>query len=199
MATSGELDPAAEYLAGQVVEGLGPFKPGRLSRKAAWFSDPDESQLVVVVGADRAARAMDEVLAYALAWQGVKDLILIVPDGRQHQTLNRLAWIDSPVRVFVHGSEPRVIQAVIPARAEVLAGARNLRVRSAGQDDLGDVGVHVEPLVAWADAHQSLTTAHRPGYLAWHCGGRQVLKLSRTRNGVTITAGVDYRNAWLRQ
>lgn len=43
-----------------------------------------------------------------------------------------------------------------------------------------------------ADRHWALVRAHRHSYLAWHCGGRQVLRISRTTKGLRIVAGVAY-------
>jgi hypothetical protein len=52
------------------------------------------------------------------------------------------------------------------------------------------------PLVAWvtnwADDHWALAKVKRPSYQAWHCAGRQVLKVARFQGGVRITAGVNY-------
>ena len=39
---------------------------------------------------------MDEVLAYALAWQCDRDLLLALPESRERQTLARLAWAILP-------------------------------------------------------------------------------------------------------
>jgi hypothetical protein len=52
------------------------------------------------------------------------------------------------------------------------------------------------PLVAWvtnwADDHWALAKVKRPSYQAWHCAGRQVLRVARFQGGVRITAGVNY-------
>jgi len=65
---------------------------------------------------------MDEVLGYALAWQCDRDLLLVLPESYEHQTLGRLAWVDTPVRVFLHGSYG-LRPAVVPSRSEVLIAA----------------------------------------------------------------------------
>ena len=96
----------ASHLAGQVTDDLAEFAPGEaLSELAIWFTAARGSQLVVVTGDHEAAGSMDQVLAYALAWQGDRDLILICLEGRHQQTVKRLAWVDSLVRVFTYGPE----------------------------------------------------------------------------------------------
>ena len=75
---------------------------------------------------------MDEVLAYALAWQCDRDLLLVLPESGEHQTLARLAWVDTPVRVFLHDSDG-LRPASIPSRSEVLSR----RGRQGAQDHRG--------------------------------------------------------------
>jgi hypothetical protein len=184
----------APHLAGQVADDLAEFAPGdAVSELAVWFTAAVGSQLVVVTGDFEAAESMDQVLAYALAWQGDRDLILICPEGRHQQTVKRLAWIDSLVRVFTYGPEMLPRPAIIPARDEVIADAsRGQDVREASRHDLGDLAGLVDPVVQWADDHWALKSAHRPSYLSWHCKGRKVLSIVRVKGGVRITAGVDY-------
>ena len=181
-------------LAGQVTDDLEDFAPGEaLTELAVWYTAAAGSQLVVVTGDHEAAGSMDQVLAYALAWQGDRDLILICPEGRHQQMVRRLAWIDSVVRVFTYGPEMLPRPAVIPARAEVVDEAsRGQAVREARGHALGNLAGLVEAVVRWADGHWALKPAHRPSYLAWHCEGRKVLSIVRVKGGVRITAGVDY-------
>ena len=56
--------------------------------------------------------------------------------------------------------------------------------------DLGDRAEWVCEFTDQADAHPELVTAHRPSYLAWHCRGRSVLDIRRTKPGLGIRAGV---------
>ena len=184
----------APHLAGQVTDDLEDFAPGEaLTELAVWYTAAADSQLVVVTGDHEAAESMDQVLAYALAWQGDRDLLLICPEGRHQQTVKRLAWINSVVRVFTYGPEMLPRPAIIPARAEVVDEAsRGQDVRRASRHDLGDLAGLVDPLARWADEHWALTPAHRRSYLAWHCEGRKVLSIVRAKGGVRITAGVDY-------
>ena len=46
-------------------------------------------------------------------------------------------------------------------------------------------------LVRWANEAPGLKPAHRTSYLAWHCDGRGVLRIQRTRTGLAVVAGVD--------
>jgi hypothetical protein len=177
----------ARDLAGHVVR----FRPGpSLTALAEWFVTPDDRRLVVVAGDHEHVDSVDEVLAYALAWQGDRDLLLALPESRQRQTLARLAWVDTPVRVFLHDPD-RLRPAVIPSRSEVLAAARR-GLRAVAEHDLGDLAPLVEWVTSWADGHWALAKVTRSSYQAWHCAGRQVLKVARFQGGIRVTAGVNY-------
>ncbi len=134
---------------------------------------------------------MDEVLGYALAWQCDRDLLLVMPESYEHQTLGRLAWVDTPVRVFRHGSYG-LRPAVVPSRSEVLSAAADSGLRAMAEHDLGDMAPLVAWVTNWADDHWALAKVKRPSYQAWHCAGRQVLRVARFQGGVRITAGVNY-------
>jgi hypothetical protein len=178
----------ARDLAGHVMR----FRPGpSLTAMAEWFVTPDDRRLVVIAGGHEHAGSMDDVLAYALAWQGDRDLLLALPESRERQTLARLAWVDTPVRVFLHDSD-RLRPTVIPSRSEVLAAAAGRGPRAIAEHDLGDLAPLVEWVTSWADDHWALAKVRRPSYQAWHCAGRQVLKVARFQGGVRITAGVNY-------
>jgi hypothetical protein len=146
---------------------------------------------VVVAGSHEQVGSMDEVLAYALAWQCDRDLLLVLPQSYEHQTLARLAWVDTPVRVFLHDSN-RLRPAVIPSRSEVLTAAAGRGLRAIAEHDLGDLAPLVEWVTSWADDHWALAKVERSSYQAWHCAGRQVLKVARFKDGIRITAGVNY-------
>lgn len=186
--------PVAAQLARAVVDDPQPFTPSRpLTQKAEWFTGAAGAQLVVVADHHEGPKALDEILAYALAWQEDKDLLLILPEEHRQPTLNRLAWIDSPTRVFAYGRDLQPKPVVVPARSETLSAAGALGLRSIGGHSLGDAAHLVEELVGWADSHWGLTATHRPTYQAWHCRGRQVLRLSRSHGGgVKVAAGVNY-------
>ncbi|MGH9272788.1 MAG: PGN_0703 family putative restriction endonuclease [Ilumatobacteraceae bacterium] len=128
----------------------------------------------------------DKTLAYGLAWSGDRDLILVLPDGTQAPTLRRAAFLDAPIRVFTHGDEWR--EHPIPAERQVLGSIRDPLVTTAHA--LGSREPWVADLLAWADSHPDLRPAHRPSYLSWHCLGRMVIKIARSRRGLRVTAGV---------
>jgi hypothetical protein len=178
----------AQDLSGHVVR----FRPGpSLTAMAEWFVTPDDSRLVVVAGGHENVDSIGQVLAYALAWQGDRDLLLALPESREHQTLARLAWVDTPVRVFLHDSD-RLRPAVVPSRSEVLSAAAGRGLRAMAEHDLGEMAPLVAWVTNWADGHWALAKVKRPSYQAWHCAGRQVLKVARFKGGIRITAGVNY-------
>ena len=98
---------------------------------------------------------------------------------------------DTPVRVFLHDSDG-LRPAVIPSRSEVLTAAAGTGLRTTAEHDLGDLRPLVKWVTSWADGHWALAKVKRPSYQAWHCAGRQVLKVARFKGGVQITAGVNY-------
>jgi len=185
--------PIAEKLAAHIAPGLVPFTPPGpgLTTKARWFSDSSEKLLVVVVGNDDKVDVTD-VLAYALAWQCDRDLVLVLPRKYVGLTLERLPWIETPVRVFTYSDDLTPRPTVVPSCTEILALAKKRSVRSAVTHDLKGRDVLVEQLVRRLENHWALVRAHRPGYLAWHCLGRQVIKITRRAENVTILAGVAY-------
>jgi hypothetical protein len=184
----------AARLACQLVGDTTPFMTRqRLTARAVWFLDSSGERLVVVAGEHEPPESAVEVLSYALAWQADRDLLVVLPDGRQGEVLALLPWVATPVRVFVFGPDELVRPAIVPSRHEVLEAARDRSrpVRSPVGHDLGDRAAMVEPLAAFADGHWALVRADRPGYLAWHVAGRQALRMSRTASGVRVVAGVD--------
>ncbi len=190
--TRADFRPLAERLARDLSGHVVRFRPGlSLTAKAEWFVTPDDRRLVVVAGGHEQVGSMDEVLAYALAWQCDRDLLLVLPESRERQTLARLAWVDTPVRVFLHDSGG-LRPAVIPSRSEVLTAAADTGLRTTAEHGLGDLAPLVAWVTSWADDHWALAKVKRPSYQSWHCAGRQVLKVARSGGGVRITAGVNY-------
>lgn len=186
--------PTAKLLAEQIAPGLVEFAPGKpVTTLAEWFADTGAGLLVLVVGPHTAPDVADEVLAYALAWQHDRDLVLVLPESHIGLTLDRLAWIATPVRVFTYGADLVVTPAIVPSRAEVTAAVATLPLWSQEVHKLGeDRAAWVESLIKGADEHWALVAAHRHSYLAWHCAGRQVLRIARSRQGIDVVAGVDY-------
>lgn len=153
----------AEALARELCGDVLQFAPGRnLTTLAEWYVTPDDARLIVVVGDDQPTEAMDEVLAYSLSWQGDRDLVLILPETHAPQTLSRLPWVDSPVRVFVNGPGGSRA-AVIPSRSEMLAEAGARPLRRTSEHDLAQMAESVEALTSWASSHWAMTPVRRPG------------------------------------
>ena len=181
-----------ETTARQVAEhilGVEPtsFAPQRMSKYAHWFTDTEDSSLVAVVMPGEKATAGDEVLAYGLAWQENRDLILVLPDNMIAEALTRTAWIDTEVRIWGHDGEgePRVVPSV--SRFQLLSHLRDLPPRRSRSVVLKD------DHQSWVDAIDTAgLTSHSRSYRSWHHEGLQVLKLSETKAGLRIQAGVQY-------
>ncbi len=152
----------------------------------------DAQHLMVAVGTGENQSDIDAALAWGLAFQQDRDLLVVLPAGTEQPTLNRLPWIATPVRVFVYDADLIPRPGIVPAREQVLADYRMQPVRNRADHALGVWEPAVEPLVHFAETHWALRPAHRRSYLAWHCQGRQVLRLRRTRTGVEVLAGVQY-------
>lgn len=163
-----------------------------MSGFATWFTNDAASVLLAIVGGHEDVDVVDEVLAYALAWQGDADLVLVLPEGRTGLTLERLAFIATPVRVFTYGADRVPVPAVVPAPVEVLQSAATRPLRTTTVHDLGATESWVADLLAGVDDHWALVPAHRSTYRSWHCRGRQVLRVERSGGGVKVTAGVAY-------
>lgn len=185
----------AAFTAGPAIELARAVRPGvtawsaggrmPLSKLFAWFADEDA---LVVVGCPlERQRDLELGLAFGLAHMGDRELILVLPAGTEEPTRRRLPWLDVPVRIFTH--EGGVVTAVpLLARAEVLALVNDEVVTTTHR--LRERTGWVERLLQWAGSTPELVPAHRPSYLAWHCHGRMVLRIKRSRGGLTVTAGV---------
>lgn len=188
-----EFRMAAQALIASLGSGFERFQPGgQLSEKAEWLIDSTDEVLVVVVGRHEDHDVADELLAYSLAWQADRDLVLVLPESHVGQTLGRLAWVGTPVRVFTYDALHELRPAVVPTRAEVLDAAKSRPLRALAKHDLGHRSDWVEALTRSATEHWALVPAHRRAYLAWHCAGRQVLRINRTHQGLDVIAGVAY-------
>jgi len=165
---------------------------GRLPGTFSWLAD-DDGVLAVGHPGERQVD-LDQALAYGIAEAGDRELILVLPGGTEEPTRRRLPWLDVPVRLYTFtDSEPPAPAAPL-ARTEVLSGYTDALVTDA--HDLGDRTEWVDRLVRWAASTPELVAAHRPSYLAWHCRGRKVLGVRRTRGGLTVTAGVHSSKAY---
>jgi hypothetical protein len=184
----------ARQLAVSIAGEVEPFVSSpKTSKKARWFTANHDGVLVVVVGAHENRKVMDEMLAYALAWQGDRDLVLVLPTGYEDVTLARLAWIDGCVRVFVYGPERVPAPAVIPSRSETLEAAEDRHREDTRSHALGAGEELIGALLSWARENPLLQEATRAGYITWKCAGLQVLRASRHGGRIYLIAGVDYK------
>jgi hypothetical protein len=184
----------ARQLAERIVGEVDPFVSSpRTSKKAQWFAAHHDDVLVVVVGTHENPNVMDEILAYALAWQGDRDLVLVLPIGYESVTLARLAWIDGCIRVFVYGPENVPVPAVIPSRAETIEAAKDRHREDARSHALGEGEELILELLTWARENPLLQESTRVGYVTWKCAGLQVLRASRRGGRIDLIAGVDYK------
>jgi hypothetical protein len=117
----------AEELARDLCGPVAGFEPGPgLSSRAVWFVPPDNGRLVVVAGGHEQMASMDEVLGYALAWQGDRDLLLVLPESYERQTLGRLGpelGLGPPPLC------PQALRALLPAAFLRLAALLLTQVR----------------------------------------------------------------------
>lgn len=179
-----------------------PYEPGqRVSDFTVLLRSPDDQQLAVLVPHGEAAKDIDKALAFGLAFQGDRDLHLVLPEGEREirgaeaesyasASLLRLAFVVTPVRVWTHDAEGRLTEHPIPPRDQALASTRLDEAIPASSYSLGERESWVASLTERAD--EELDAAHTNSYLSWHVEGRQALKIERTTAGVRITAGTDY-------
>lgn len=152
----------------------------------AWWGDDD---VLVAAGYPKALqRHLDEGLAYGIAEAGDRELLLVLPSAMTGPTQLRLPWLDAPVRLFGFDGDGPPLPVAPLARTEVLLGYDDPLVTH--DHDLGAMTVWVERLVGWAESIPELVAAYRSSYLAWHCRGRKVVGIRRSRSGLTVTAGI---------
>ena len=184
----------------------------RVSATISLWTSSDNERLAVIVGNAEKPQDVDAALAYGLAFQGDRDLHVVVPDGvlrisgvgvvpSCRATLHRVAHIATPVEVWTHAETDEVIWSrparsaspeIVPPRYEVLAATRLDDELKVGEHDLGDRADWIDALRACAEDDLELDYAPRWSYLAWRTQGRQVLKVKRSNAGLRVTAGTDY-------
>jgi hypothetical protein len=170
-----------------------PFEPGRrLTTLGSWFTARSETALVVAVAPGRNREEVATAVAYAVAWRRDRDLVLLVPEDAVGPTVVRASHLEGPVEVWAIGQTDLPRRVRIPSTAEVIQETRARPLRREPPHDLGERSSWVADLVRLADAHWALEAAHRGSYRAWHCEGRQVLKLVRQGGGLLVQAGVQY-------
>jgi hypothetical protein len=195
IAARSAFSAVAEHLVTSVGGPVQRFAPGsRLTTFAEWFTTVDNGTLLVAVNRAEPMRNVAEAIAYAVSWQHDRDLALFLPAVAVPAATYRLAFLETPVRVWTFDEQQTPVPHVIPTRDEAMTAAGCLPLRRSEQHDLGEYEPLVSDLIRAARHHWALAPAHRGSYLAWHCGGRQVLRVARARDGVRIDAGVQYKN-----
>lgn len=163
---------------------------GRLSTLLDYFDD--EHRLLVVAGDPERPEATGLALAHGLAQAGSRDLWLAVPHGHTTPILRRAAFLDRKIRVWSH-SDGVCNEVLVPSLPQIFNELKDSI--AAGKADLGHRERWVSPILGWATSAPGVVPAHRPGYLAWHCDGRMVLKVTPTGPGLQVTAGVHHAAA----
>ncbi len=184
-------EPTARQAAAHVLETEAlPFAPARMSRYAHWYEDARHESLVAVVAPGEKATVADEVLAFGLAWQHNRDLLLVVPGTVVPELLTRMAWLGTEVRLFQYeggAQDPHPVSGV--SRFQLFSHLQGLPERVSKQ------GLLKASHETWLEGigTDSLTAYDRGGYLSWHHEGLQVLQAVETRKGLRIRAGVQYK------
>ncbi|MCK9902148.1 hypothetical protein CC117_25505 [Parafrankia colletiae] len=150
----------------------------------------DATTLAVLVGGEEDALTVDSAFAYGIAHAPGRELAVVLPAGAEAATVCRATHLDRPVAIWTH--DGTAVTPVPPGeRACAPAGMRETELRG-GEHDLGPRGGWIEHLTSWADRYPDLVPAHRGSYRAWHCAGRQLLNVRRSRTGIALVAGVNY-------
>jgi hypothetical protein len=155
--------------------------------------------MVVAVGPEELLTTMDKVLAWSIAWQGDRRLVILCSDGYEGKTLERLPWITRPIEVHTYGEDFLLSGRKAPlTKAETIALARDpdgRPVRPLGSHELGSEteALKIGRLIRWLDGNDQLTPAGRQHNHTWTCAGLGVARMQgKTTTTVHITAGVDY-------
>lgn len=168
------------------------------SKRFACFESANH---VALVASEREGKGVDLALAYGLSDRGDKRLVLVLPSGWEHPTLQRAAWLrprEQP-EVFAH-HDGQVLNREIPTRD----GARQKVEQDAPQvespaDDLrmASTPVHygsrtelVDALVQELTEDRRLDPGHRKGERGWHYAGQRVLSITGTSDGLRVRAGI---------
>lgn len=182
------FEPKACRLASEALgPGFRAFAPRAMTTFGWWYEDAAGRRLLAIVAPTELATVPDEVLAYALAWQQDRELILILSRDHAAEVTRRLPWIDSPVEVrTLDGGKPAL------DRSQVLWAAAALPVRTVIPFGLNAAHTAWIARLLADPAVQALDAHARANYLSWHYRGLQVLRVAPARGGLRVQAGVKY-------
>ncbi len=188
-----EVSWTADLLAERTGLPTEPLEAGghRLSTLFSLHAD-DGTLAVLVSNPDLPQRQVDLALAHGLAWAGDRDLALVLPSGRVEPTRERAAFID--IQASIWEFDATGVRPVTPLTQGEVLERFSEELRGQQPHDLSDRANWVADLTTWANEQDELHAVARPTYLAWHCDGRQVLKIQRSAAGLTLVAGVDYQS-----
>lgn len=182
----------------------GPTEPfqckEKLSSKFGFFANQNELLLIADPRIDQLDA--DLGLAYGLAFLNGRTLSLVLPVGLEIPTKVRIPWFLAEVKLYVFGEGKVTLCEKLTEEKSIdfcVDTPRN-KVKST------QVLMHptwIENIVDWISKKPEVRRTDRPGYAAWHCEGRQILKVSSARNKLTIFAGVQskepdgYGESWI--
>ena len=186
--------PQAERLAQELLgDAFTVYKPQAMTTFARWFEDAAQTRILAVVAPTELPTVTDEVLAYGLAWQHDRELVLVLSDSHAPDVFRRLPWIGTRVSVIVLAADGTVRSVTPPSREQVLAELATLKARTVEPFCLD---AKRAPWVERLVEHPSVTKTSAHGlanYVSWHHKGLQVLRVEHARGGgVRIQAGVQY-------
>jgi hypothetical protein len=170
------------------------FAPGRpLSSLAEWFVDSADTKLVVVLPEITKWQSLTDVFSRALAWQGDRDLICVVPQPLKWMVLDRLAWIATPCVVMAFDDGLSLWACPAPSRSQVLDFYRD----NLSREKRIEHAIPVEQL-DWVTALTDSATIQRcqvaasQSEVTYHLRGLKVLTLRTGRKSLRARVGVQY-------
>ena len=165
--------------------------PQRVPAYTYFYGDDRELNIVVCEG--ESPGNVDKALAYALAHVGNRTLSLILQEGLALPTQQRLVGLRTDVRLYTYQD---CAATPMESKKLTLGGLKELEEVASIRGGVHNLGARenwVEGIIDWADGlAPSLVQANRSSYRAWHCLGRQLLKLNTTSKGIDVLAGVNY-------
>lgn len=160
----------------------------KLSSSCEFFAD--ERRMVVVVRPDQTQTTADKALAWGLAYRGDRELDVVLPAERAWPTRVRVPWVLPTVRVFTY--EGQAVAEPLPlTQGQSIAAFAGRTHSLSDMNGLGDQKDWLRIVTDWLSGAPGLDRVERPGYVAWHVAGRQVLKLTPGTNRLAVAAGVQ--------